>query len=108
MLTHYGNFFCSLGGKDLFKTGFSLCEAAFWERSLYLLMTFFSFSMEFDVEMLPIGRTAMAGIELLERSAETGDFIEAAHGGSLFDRIPLRKKRSAIGDASLDDVALNI
>jgi len=29
MLTHCGNFFCSLGGKDLFKTGFSLCEAAF-------------------------------------------------------------------------------
>ena len=30
MLTHYGDFFCSLGGKDLFKTGFSLSEAAFW------------------------------------------------------------------------------
>ena len=29
MLTHYRNFFCSLGGKDPFKTGSSLRATAF-------------------------------------------------------------------------------
>ena len=43
MLTHYGNFLCSLGGKDPFKTGFSLSEAAF-RGVLFLQLTVDSLS----------------------------------------------------------------
>ena len=47
MLTHYRNFFCSLGGKDPFKTGSSLSTTAFWHRGVFCVIWIFLFFLQF-------------------------------------------------------------